>query len=112
MKIAIYQMRAEDCTHHLLFRDLACVMAKSDGQVPAKLYDFVYSGEVDARTLEDVYTIFNIYHPEDYRGRSLTASDVVEVISGEKESGFYYCDTFGFAKIQFDSSQCGGLGDE
>lgn len=112
MKIRIYQMRAEDCAHNLLFRELSNVLEQCGGHVPAALYDLVYSGEVEAETLENVYTIFNIYHPKDYRGRSLTTSDVVEVISSEVEAGFYYCDTFGFARIQFDKALCGRLGDE
>jgi hypothetical protein len=112
MKINIYQMRAEECSHSLLFREYSFVAEQNGGVIPAALYDLVYSGEVKAETLENVYTIFNINHPRGYRGRSLTTSDVVEVISSEVEAGFYYCDTFGFARTQFDKALCGGLGDE
>ncbi len=42
-------------------------------------------------------------HPDDYRGRSLSVSDIVEIKEAEDISpGFYYCDNFGFKKVKFD----------
>ena len=43
-------------------------------------------------------------HPEDYRARSLSMSDVVEIIE-DNGSSFYICDTFGFKEVPFDTSQ-------
>ena len=48
-------------------------------EVDSKIYDKVYDKEVDCSNLEEVYTMLNINHPSDYRGRSLSVSDVVGV---------------------------------
>lgn len=54
-------------------------------------YEEVWSGEVEAKDLEDVYFIFNMNHPLNYKGRSLSVSDIVEE-NGHK----WYCDTIGW----------------
>jgi hypothetical protein len=63
------------------------------------LYNVVYSGEVEAGdsvedTLEGLYMTFNVNHPSDFRGHSLSMSDVIEL-----DGKFYYCDSFGFKNI-------------
>ena len=55
----------------------------------------------DAGTLEEVYQMFNLDHPDGYRGRSLSVSDVVEVV-GEEKSPFHFCDSIGFREVDFD----------
>lgn len=54
-------------------------------------YEEVWSGEVEAKDLEDVYFIFNMNHPLNYKGRSLSVSDIVEE-NGHK----WYCDIIGW----------------
>ena len=64
MKLSIYQIRIGHDTLNLAFRDLATVLKNSDnGRVPSEYYDRVYTGEVEAETLEDVFAIFNLDHP-------------------------------------------------
>lgn len=46
--------------------------------------------------LEDLYYTFNMEHPEDFRGHSLSVSDVVQL--GNR---FFYCDSFGWREIDF-----------
>jgi len=36
-----------------------------------------------------------------HKGRSLSVSDVVEIIGSDGKSEFYFCDTIGFEKIKF-----------
>ena len=75
--------------------------------VKSELYDKVYSAEVDCNTLEDIYRKFNIDHPADYKARSLSVSDVVEVKEGSNVApGFYFCDNIGFKVIEFDPTLC------
>ena len=76
---------------------------QGSSQVNAELYDEVYEGDVETQDLEGVYKIFNFDYVKDYEGRSLSVSDVVEVEnSDEIEPGFYFCDSIGFKKIDFD----------
>lgn len=52
----------------------------------------------DRSVLKDLYVKFNVNHPEDFTGRSLSVSDIVAVI---RKSGtrYYYCDIFGWEDI-------------
>ena len=50
--------------------------------------------------LERLYEIFNLNHPKDYRGRSLSMSDVVELYD-DTSRNYYYCDETGFALTGF-----------
>ena len=57
-------------------------------------YKKVYEGEVQEeknilRTLESIFEKFNLHHPSDFYGHSLSVSDVV-VLDGVS----YYCDSY------------------
>ena len=62
-------------------------------------YEVVYEGELEcseiSEALEELFEIFNIRHPEDFKGRSMSVSDIVEV-DGEN----YYCDAAGWKKLK------------
>lgn len=48
----------------------------------------------DTRILETIFERFNIYRPEDFKGHSLSVSDIV--VLGEKK---FYCDSFGWKEL-------------
>ena len=80
---------------------------QGSSEVNPEIYDLVYVSDVDCITLEDVYKMFNLAHPEDFRGHSLSVSDIVEVSDSKSvENGYYFCDSFGFKKVEFDASKC------
>ena len=64
-------------------------------------YNKVYEGEIEAegktiyRILDDLFTKFNCFHPNDFHGHSLSTSDVV-VLDGV----MYYCDSFGWVNVE------------
>ena len=65
-------------------------------------YKKVYEGEVELkdtplRVLEELYQKFNLHHPEDYTGHSISTSDVV-ILDGVK----YYCDSYGWVNIDME----------
>lgn len=70
------------------------------------IYDEVWSGEIpeapcNTEGLDGIFEIFNLYHPENFFGRSLSVSDIVQVIDEpEMENGFYYCDSIGWEKLE------------
>lgn len=66
-----------------------------------KDFEKVFEGEVECGTLEEVYQMFNLDHPDGYWGRSLSVSDVLEVV-GEEKSTFHFCDSIGFREVDFD----------
>ena len=103
MKIRIYQIDIELDEKHVAFRSYAEIQNQYGGRIPAELYRKVYEGTVEAENLEDVFYIFNMDHPREFRARSLSMSDVVEVIENNC-STFHICDTFGFKEVPFDVS--------
>ena len=52
----------------------------------------------EEQNLEEIYMEFNVMKPDDYRGRSLSISDVV-VIHEAGEDTAYYCDLVGFREV-------------
>lgn len=58
-------------------------------------YKEVFSGEVDAENLEDVFVIFNMDNrPNGRTMHSLSMSDIVI-----NDEGMWYCDTFGLKNL-------------
>ena len=102
MKVRVYQIDLERDINRLAFMDYE--FAHEHGLKP-ELYDLVFDGELEANVLDDIYMVLNIgFKPKGYHGRSLSVSDIVEIIK-DKESAFFYCDPFGWNSIEFDSSR-------
>ena len=49
-------------------------------------------------TLEDIYRTFNVNHPADFKGHSLSVSDVV-VLHQNGQDTAHYCDSVGFQQV-------------
>lgn len=50
--------------------------------------------------LEDIWEDFNLHRPNGFEGHSLSVSDVVEILNDGENDGFYYCNNFGWEKIE------------
>lgn len=62
-------------------------------------YDLVYTAPLEEGTsLEDIFTQFNIDRPEDFRGHSLSVSDVV-VLHQNGENSCHFVDSFGYKEV-------------
>lgn len=105
MNVTLYQIIPELDNDHLIFRNLQTIQLASNHQVPAELYETVFSGELKVQSLQDIFMIFNIAHPEGYRGRSMSVSDVVEIPASTGENDFYFCEPIGYKKILFDKNR-------
>ena len=93
MKIRIYQIDLKKDKSRKAFLSLS----KSD-PLDSRIYKKVFEGAVNASDLEEVYMLFNLNPPSGYTGRSLSVSDVVEIVS-EDSSRFFYCDSIGFSEL-------------
>lgn len=103
MKIRIYQINLMRDTNKMAFRPYEDLKRQGCPFVDFEIYDKVFEGEVDCKTLEEVFIMFNTTsHPEGYKGRNLSVSDVVEVMEGGTDIGFYYCDSVGFKCVAFN----------
>ena len=62
-------------------------------------YELVYSAPLAPETsLEDIYTRFNIDHPKDFKGHSLSVSDVV-VLHQDGQDAAHFVDSVGFREV-------------
>ena len=99
---AIFQLRHTDETISERFMSRSALQRM--GKEPElDHYEVVYIAPLEPFTnlnamLEGIYTKFNIQHPEDFRGHSLSVSDIVAL----KQNGVvscHYVDSFGFAEL-------------
>ena len=95
---SIYQLKNSDETRDLRFEPYDRLQAT--GNVVDKAnYELVYSAELTPGTsLEDIYTRFNIDHPKDFKGHSLSVSDVV-VLHQNGQDAAHYVDSFGYKNV-------------
>ena len=99
---AIYQVRDNSPQHRdRLFTDLHSL--KQLGMEPSREhYDLIYTGSLadhpSVTSPEAAYRVFNLEHPRDFAGHSLSVSDIVAF----RRNGvvtYHYCDSCGFAEI-------------
>ena len=103
MNIRIYQVNMSRDVNNVGFASYENLEKwQGTSAIDSSIYDKVFSGEVKCKTLEDVYVKFNQHHPRGYKARSLSKSDIVEIIGKDGTSEFHYCDSFGFKKVDFE----------
>ena len=95
---SIYQLKQGDETRDFRFEPYDRLQAA--GNVVDKTnYELVYSAELTPGTsLEDIYTRFNIDHPKDFKGHSLSVSDVV-VLHQDGQDAAHFVDSVGFREV-------------
>ena len=95
---SIYQLKHGDETRDLRFEPYDRLQATGN-IVDRANYELIYSAELTPGTsLEDIYTRFNIDHPKDFKGHSLSVSDVV-VLHQNGQDTAHYVDSFGYKEV-------------
>ncbi len=96
MEYAIYHVNQERW-NDMAFRDYASLVEEF-GKIRREDYECVYAFRSKKElSLDDIYYIFNMAFPKDYRAHSMSVSDVVEM-----PDGFYFCDSFGWQKLDWE----------
>lgn len=99
----IYQVKNDEEYHDKRFAGLS----ELSGAPNVADYDLVYSGKlskIDVNTenkneiLESIFTKFNTDRPEDFKGHSLSVSDVVVLHKDDTDTA-HYVDTLGFNDV-------------
>lgn len=96
-KVSVYQI--SNLISDKLFQGYASIISEFGG---IKLSDYkkVYNcnhATMETSTtaiLDEIFTRFNVGQPKDYKGRSISVSDII-VLDGV----MYYVDKFGFKKV-------------
>ena len=95
---AIYQLKDDDSLRYIRFEGLERLQAEGN-KVDRDNYNLVYEAELKPETsLDDLYYQFNMQHPEDFRGHSMSVSDIVVLHQGDEDKAFYV-DRFGFTEV-------------
>ena len=99
---AIYQLKRDDSTADIRFMNSEYLQKK--GIEPQyENYELVYTGALtkdgnQIEKLEDLYRIFNVEHPQNFVGHSLSVSDIVAL----KQAGvvsYHYVDSIGYKEL-------------
>ena len=95
---SIYQLKPGDTTRDYRFEPLDAI--RNNGlSVKPENYELVYTAPLTEQdSLESIYTRFNIDHPADFKGHSLSVSDIVVLHQDGKDTA-HYCDRFGFSQV-------------
>lgn len=95
--IKIYQIDSNKDINKVIFMPYKFVK-----EFDFSIYKEVWSGEEPdgCDSLDGIFEVFNLHHPDDFHGHSLSTSDVVQIIGSDpKRNGYYYCDSFGWKKL-------------
>ena len=105
MKINIYQIDMDRDTNEVAFSYYDSLNKwQGTHDIDSSIYNLVFSGDVNTTDLEQVYLLFNRKLPRCYTGRSLSVSDVIEII--DEPSKYYYVDDVGMKSVSFDKTLC------
>lgn len=98
LTVRIYQLKKEK--EFLLFRPYDSVIYHH-GKIDPNNYALVYEyTDESCPSLDDIWDKFNLALPEDYKGHSLSVSDVIMIIDPLGNEGAYYVDDFGFKSLE------------
>lgn len=97
-RFGIYQLKDTEEARDIHFMGMDYLESKGI-VVKKENYDLLYTAPLEEGTsLEDIYTRFNIDRPADFRGHSLSVSDVV-VLHQNGENTSHYVDSFGYREV-------------
>ena len=94
----IYQIKDDSLGENYAFMNMSFI--ESHGmQIKKEDYKLVYVGEfLGNMSLDDIFERFNIDRPKDFRGHSLSVSDIVVLNDGEKVTA-HFVDSISFEQL-------------
>ena len=94
----IYQIKDDSPGENYAFMNMSFI--ESHGmQIKKEDYKLVYVGELSGNmSLDDIFERFNIDRPKDFRGHSLSVSDIVVLNDGEKVTA-HFVDSISFEQL-------------
>lgn len=97
-QFGIYQLKDSPQTEEVRFMNSDFWEMKGIA-IAKEHYQLVYAAPLEeGMTLEDIFTKFNIDRPEDFKGHSLSVSDVV-VLHQNGENTSHFVDSFGYKEV-------------
>lgn len=98
--ITILQLKSDNESRNFLFMPFEFV--EKNPNFGLARYNEIYQSEIITSNddtediLDDIYFDFNMRRPKDFKGHSLSTSDIVKM-----DNNYYYCDTYGWSEVKF-----------
>lgn len=97
-QFGIYQLNDSPQARDVLFMNSDFLEMKGVA-ISRENYNLIYTAPLEeGMTLEEIFRRFNIERPEDFRGHSLSVSDVV-VLHQDGENSCHFVDFFGYKEV-------------
>ena len=97
-QFGIYQLNESPQARDVLFMNSDFLEMKGVA-ISRENYNLIYTAPLEeGMTLEEIFRRFNIERPEDFRGHSLSVSDVV-VLHQDGENSCYFVDAIGYKEV-------------
>jgi hypothetical protein len=102
----IYQLNNSKEARNIKFMNYE-FLVENKINLSLNLYNEVYAGEVGGRDefydntpelCDYLFHKFNMNRPADFKGHSLSTSDIIEI-----EGKYYYCDDYGWKKVDMEA---------
>ena len=95
MVYKIFQLNHSEEAHNYRF-----LPYRENRVAQRSMYNVVYEGVIEDTgdvfgVLESLFAKFNINHPADFKGHSLSVSDIIEL-----DGKYYYCDSISFIQLK------------
>lgn len=104
MEFSIYQQDLSRVPRGFAFGDYKYLSKTS--YIQPKYYKLVWLDELSEENkpiqyfLSDLWVRFNLDHPKNYYGRSMSVSDIIRIYNPENQCHeYYFVDAFGFKKL-------------
>lgn len=103
--VEVYQLKASPDNHYYSFASFS-ELERMNAKVEDCRYDFIYAMPTSLQEISDrekllnrIFFDLNQNHPSDYKGCSLSVSDVLVICDGKTREA-YYVDSCGFKKLE------------
>ena len=103
--VALYQVKLALDKNAIYYKNAKQIKELYNGEIPAKLYEKVFEGHVNANCFGSIYTFLHAHTPSFYKGRLLLPSSVIEIFKSKEKNVFYMYDGEEDVRVEFDKEK-------
>lgn len=100
MRVALYQINSDRDTFNTKFMSWRW-RTDHDYIILPEEYDKVFDGDIQARSLAEIFVLFNVMPPEGFVGHSASVSDVIAIYDENDNPSYHFVDSAGFVDVDF-----------
>lgn len=100
MRVALYQINSDRDTFNTKFMSWRW-RTEHDYIILPEEYDKFFDGDIQARSLAEIFVLFNVMPPEGFVGHSASVSDVIAIYDENDNPSYHFVDSAGFVDVDF-----------